>query len=1104
MSQDDKLWYKDAIIYEVPVRAYQDAIGSGVGNFRGLTQKLDYLEDLGITTVWLLPFYPSPLKDDGYDIADYMDVHPIYGTLSDFKTFLEEAHRRGLKVITELVINHTSDQHPWFQRARLSPPGSNERNFYVWSDTTDKFSNVPLMFPDFENSNWTWDPVAKQYYWHRFYSHQPDLNFDNPEVWKALFPIVDFWMEMGVDGMRLDAVPYLFEREGTLCEHLPETHGFLKALRAHVDAKFPNRMFLAEANAWPEDAVSYFGEDDECHMAFHFPLMPRLFMALQQEDRFPILDIFAQTPNIPANCQWCLFLRNHDELTLAMVTDEERDYMFRAYARDSQAKIFLGIRHRLAPLLRNDRRRIELMNALLFSMPGTPVIYYGDEIGMGDNIYLGDRNGVRTPMQWSADRNAGFSRANPQKLYSQIILDPEYHYEAVNVEAQQNNPSSLLWWTKRLIALRKKHKSLGRGSIEFLRPENSKVLAYIRQFEEETLLLVANLSRFVQQTDLDLKSFAGWVPEELYGHSRFPVIQEVPYSITLGPHGFYWFLLKKSSRASEHPESEVQVPTLEVKVDWSELFENPSFDEIEEVLQPLIEKLIPENLDGPLMSCHVATSWRMQNRGPESVYILVVRLEWREGLPESFLLPLTFTADDQPRELLIPAGQSVLAKVGGPRPGRIIDAAATPEHFWNLIHAIAENRRLSLERGFIRSLSFSEFDPNPPSTEGLPSVQRGQDGDLTAIFDSRFILRTFRDLNEGIHPDVEVGRFLTKQNYFGIVPILGTAELHRGDQGISTLAVLKSFVPNQKTAWEQAQHLLSQFFEKATALSRSKANRMSESDEVNSLEFEADRNLLFAESEAMAEALGKNLAELQVALTSDPSNPAFVPELTTSTYQRSVYQTMRSVTEQILRRFKWGKYSIPESARELVDRLQNSFPALDQRFRKAMDPKIDGYRIRCHGDYHLARLLFVGDNYILTDFVGDSSRSISERRIKKLGLRDLATLLRSMDYVLNSVIYDLGNHRGRAPGVIREEDQALVAGWAEQWRIRTTTHLIDSYLKDPRITHLLPSKPEIMHSLLNLFQVERALVELDYDLRRRPEWIIVPLNAIFRCIEEIP
>src|SRR5437762_6377178 len=498
MLTDDPLWYKDAIIYELHVRAFHDSVGDGVGDFRGLAQKLDYLQDLGVTVIWLLPFYPSPLKDDGYDIAEYTSINPAYGTLPDAQEQLAAAHERGIRVITELVLNHTSDQHPWFQRARLAPPESLERDFYVWSDTPDKYREARIIFKDFETSNWAWDPVAKAYYWHRFYSHQPDLNFGNPAVHGALFKVLEFWLKLGVDAFRLDAIPNLYQREDTTCENLPETHVILKELRKRLDAHYPGKMLLAEANQWPEDSRPYFGEGDECHMAFNFPVMPRMYMALAQEDRFPIIDIMAQTPAIPDNCQWAMFLRNHDELTLEMVTDEDRDYMWRTYASDRQARINLGIRRRLAPLMQNHRGRIHLMNGLLFSFPGTPIIYYGDEIGMGDNIYLGDRNGVRTPMQWSADRNAGFSRANPQQLFLPVIIDPQYHYEQVNVEAQQASPHSLLWWTKRLIALRKRFHAFGRGALEFLHPKNRKILAFLRRYHEEYILVVANLSRFVE------------------------------------------------------------------------------------------------------------------------------------------------------------------------------------------------------------------------------------------------------------------------------------------------------------------------------------------------------------------------------------------------------------------------------------------------------------------------------------------------------------------------------------------------------------------------------------------------------------------------------
>src|SRR5712675_985880 len=566
-SASDPLWYKDAIIYELHVRAFKDSNADGAGDFPGLLQKLDYLQDLGVTCLWLLPFFPSPLKDDGYDISDYLNVHPMYGTLEDFQTFLDAAHARDFQVMIELVVNHTSDQHPWFQAARQSPPGSPAREFYVWSDTDQKYKDARIIFTDTERSNWTWDPVARQYYWHRFFSHQPDLNYDNPRVVEEMVKVMRFWLDMGVDALRMDAIPYLAERDGTTCENLPETHAIIKKFRKEMDSGYSNRMILAEANQWPTDVRPYFGDGDECHMAFHFPLMPRIYMALRQEDRLPITDIVAQTPPIPDTCQWGLFLRNHDELTLEMVTDDERDYMYLAYSGDSRMRINVGIRRRLAPLMENNRRRIELLNSLLFSFPGTPILYYGDEIGMGDHIYLGDRNGVRTPMQWNGDRNAGFSTAVPAKLYFPVIMDPIWGYQSINVEAQQSDQSSLLHWTRNMIALRKLFHVFGRGTQEFLNPDNRKILAYIRHYEEngisESVLCVANLSRFSQPVSLDLAKFAGMIPVEMLGYVPFPPLTTQPYPLTLAPYSFLWLELQP---APETPEP-VQVPKEEPIVD---------------------------------------------------------------------------------------------------------------------------------------------------------------------------------------------------------------------------------------------------------------------------------------------------------------------------------------------------------------------------------------------------------------------------------------------------------------------------------------------------------------------------------------------------------
>ncbi len=661
MAEVDQLWYKDAVVYQVHVRAFSDSANDGVGDFRGLTQKLDYLQDLGATVLWLLPFYPSPLRDDGYDIADYMSVHPAYGTLQDFKVFLREAHARGLKVIIELVLNHTSDQHPWFQRARRAKPGSRHRDYYVWSDTPDKYRDARIIFKDFETSNWTWDPESRAYYWHRFYSHQPDLNFEHPEVRKAMFHVLDHWLGMGVDGLRLDAVPYLFEQEGTNCENLPKTHAFLREIRQYVDAHYPGRMLLAEANQWPEDAVSYFGQGDECHAAFHFPVMPRMFMAVQMEDRFPVIDIMQQTPEIPDACQWMIFLRNHDELTLEMVTDEERDYMYRVYAHNPQARINLGIRRRLAPLLGNHRRKIELLNSLLMSLPGTPVIYYGDEIGMGDNIYLGDRNGVRTPMQWSPDRNAGFSQANPQQLYLPLIIDHEYHYEAVNVETSRRNPYSLFWWMKRIIALRQQSQVFSRGTLRFLFPENAKVLAYLRTYQEQSILVVANLSRFCQFVELDLSEFRGTTPVEVFGHTPFPRIGDLPYLLTLGPHSFYWFVVQKPAQqavvattaAPAPAKVSVELAPLRVTRDWQRVFE----DQAKRALEKHLARALPSRrwFGGKAKAIRAATVLDVvalpSAEDGQRISLALVRVDYVDDEPETYLLPLAFAAGEQARQM---------------------------------------------------------------------------------------------------------------------------------------------------------------------------------------------------------------------------------------------------------------------------------------------------------------------------------------------------------------------------------------------------------------------------------------------------------------------
>ena len=767
-------WYKDAIIYELHVRAFYDRDGDGIGDFLGLTEKLDYLQDLGITAIWLLPFYPSPLKDDGYDIADYTGIHEKYGNLRDFKLFLREAKKRGLRVITELVINHTSDQHPWFQRARHSPPDSVYRNYYVWSNNPEKYKETRIIFQDFESSNWTWDPIAQSYYWHRFYSHQPDLNFDNPAVKKEIFRAMDFWLKMGVDGLRLDAVPYLFEREGTNCENLPETHLFLKELRRHVDAKFTDRMLLAEANQWPEDAAAYFGQGDECHMAFHFPLMPRMFMALRMEDRFPIVDILQQTPSIPEPCQWALFLRNHDELTLEMVTDEERDYMYRVYSQDPQARINLGIRRRLAPLLGNHRRRIEIMKSILFAMPGTPVLYYGDEIGMGDNIFLGDRDGVRTPMQWSPDRNAGFSRANSQRLYLPVIIDPEYHYEAVNVEGQQNNPLSLLWWIKRLISQRKHHKALSRGSIEFLFPENSKVLTFIRRYGQEIILIVNNLSRFVQYVELDLSAYRGLMPIELISRNNFPLIGELPYMITLGPHTAYWFSLEEPPPAEiQATPLDAQIPTLPLDGQLEDFFRMPSRTILEDLLASYLPRCRWFGGKARQIKSTTVSEIIPFPYGEMMAYLVMVTVGYLEGEPETYVLPLAAASGENISTIQKDFPQFLIARFKDDADEMIVYEPIFENQFQQaLLQAIDRRRRFKGSYGELVAFSTASYRnlKRWMKTGISSSIAKAEQSNTSIVYGEWLIFKLLRRAEEGESLDLEIGRFLTEKSSFPIVP----------------------------------------------------------------------------------------------------------------------------------------------------------------------------------------------------------------------------------------------------------------------------------------------------------------------------------------------
>ncbi|HKR28461.1 MAG TPA: maltose alpha-D-glucosyltransferase, partial [Acidobacteriaceae bacterium] len=762
-SVTDPLWYKDAIVYEVHVRAFFDSNNDGIGDFPGLMEKLDYLQDLGVTCLWILPFFPSPLRDDGYDISDYLSVNPSYGTLDDFRQFLDAAHARGLQVMIELVINHTSDQHPWFQRARHAPAGSNERNYYVWSDTDQKYKDARIIFTDTEKSNWTWDPVAQAYYWHRFFSHQPDLNYDHPAVLEEVLEVMRYWLDMGVDALRIDAIPYLVERDGTNCENLPETHGIIKRIRAAIDEGYSGRMVLAEANQWPTDVRPYFGDGDECHMAFHFPLMPRIYMALRQEDRLPITDIMAQTPDIPETCQWGLFLRNHDELTLEMVSDDERDYMYLAYSADPRMRINIGIRRRLAPLLDNNRRRIELLNSLLFSFPGTPILYYGDELGMGDNIYLGDRNGVRTPMQWSSDRNAGFSRCNPAKLYSPVIMDPVWGYEAVNVEAQQNDPSSLLNWMRNMIALRKLFQVFGRGTLHFLDPSNRKILAYVRHYDGETVLCVANLSRFAQPVQLDLTGMEGMIPVEMLGYVEFPPITRQPYALTLGPYGFLWLELQPSlNPAAELSEDQEQSFFVEHERDWQTVLSGDGVRKLEALLPAWLQR---QRWFGSksrkIRRVQVTDSVLIDDN---CTALLWVGVEYQEGEPDTWLAPLGITLGEGAEKLRESAPHQVLANAGSAmRSGVIHEGLLRSSAAAALLEILARGEEVRTRNGILRGLPGALL----PGLRGVqPLTTRivgAEQSNTSVIFGDRLIMKTFRRQQNGPNPDVEIGRFLSEQ-----------------------------------------------------------------------------------------------------------------------------------------------------------------------------------------------------------------------------------------------------------------------------------------------------------------------------------------------------
>ncbi|TAK82838.1 MAG: maltose alpha-D-glucosyltransferase [Aquabacterium sp.] len=1084
-ANDAALWYKDAVIYQLNVKAFFDSNDDGMGDFKGVAAKLDYVKDLGVNTIWLMPFYPSPLRDDGYDIAGYEDIHPQYGTLDDFKLMLDEAHKRELKVITELVINHTSDAHPWFQAARRAPAGSPERDFYVWSDTDDKYRGTRIIFTDTETSNWTWDPVAKAYFWHRFFSHQPDLNFDNPAVMEAVFRTMRFWLDLGVDGFRLDAIPYLVEREGTNNENLPETHAVIKQLRAAIDANYPNRFLLAEANQWPEDVNDYFGDGDECHAAYHFPLMPRMYMAIAQEDRFPVVEIMAQTPDIPDNCQWAIFLRNHDELTLEMVTSKERDYMYSTYAADPRARINLGIRRRLAPLMDNDMDRIKLMNSLLLSMRGSPIIYYGDEIGMGDNFFVGDRNGVRTPMQWSPDRNAGFSRADPQRLYLPPIMDANYGFEAVNVEAQLRDPSSLLHWMRRMLAVRKTSQSFGRGDLVFLKPGNRKILAYLREHRGEAILCVANLSRSAQPVELDLARFKGRVPVEMLGRTAFPPVGELPYLLTLPGYGFYWFRLAEDVAVPSWHTSMLPLeerPVLVLFDGWHSLFRDhvvpwriglaiktrAQFEE--DTLPRFVETQRWYAAKGAAAKAARLADHAIWEAGEDSWLLPLVDVEGA-GEAARYFVPLAMAWEETDEEKMRALGTAAVARVRQQAKVGVMADAFWDERFCRqLVRNIGERREIKTEAGSIRFVPTAAFAdlagrPLDAMVVGRP---RGQSSNTIVTLDETLFVKGYRRLRTGVNPEYEMGRFLTEVAKFPhCVPVAGVVE-HVGRNGeVTTLAMAQSYVSNQGDGWSYTLDYLERHFEEQRT-------------SVKALPKDVHGAYL-----ALVETLGRRTAQLHLALATPSGDAAFDPAPITAADTTAWRQQILAEAATTLDMLEAALPQLPEHARaDAREVLQLRLPILQRIETQSGAPR--GLKTRFHGDYHLAQVLLVKNDFVITDFEGEPGRSFEERRAKHSPLRDVAGMLRSFGYAAAGAIRKLD---GQA------EDRGALELLAAEWEAAARAAFLLGYEETAGGSGIYDGlRPG--EGLLGLFELEKALYELRYELNNRPDWVRIPLQGI--------
>ncbi len=1083
-ATEDPLWYKDAIIYQLHLKSFFDGNNDGVGDFKGLLEKLDYIAELGVTAIWMLPFYPSPRRDDGYDIADYEGVHSDYGDMDDVRRFVEAAHARHLRVITELVINHTSDQHPWFQAARHAPPGSPERDRYVWSDTDEKYDGTRIIFLDTETSNWTWDPVANAYYWHRFYSHQPDLNFDNPAVLQDVLGIMRFWLDLGIDGLRLDAVPYLVEREGTNNENLPETHDILKLIRAELDRYGSGRMLLAEANQWPEDAQQYFGDGDECHMSFHFPLMPRMYMAIAREDRFPITDIMRQTPAIPANCQWAVFLRNHDELTLEMVTSGERDYLWNTYAADRRARINLGIRRRLAPLLERDRRRVELMNGLLLSMPGTPVIYYGDEIGMGDNIFLGDRDGVRTPMQWSMDRNGGFSRADPAQLVLPPIMDAHYGFQAVNVEAQSSDPHSLLNWTRRMLAVRRRHQAFGRGTQRFLYPGNRKILAFLREHtgddnQTETLLCVSNVSRTAQAVELDLSAYAGRVPVDIVGGSVFPPVGQLTYLLTLPPYGFYWFLLAKAAQLpswhSAPPEPLPEYATLVMRAGLADVLgkEGRSVLENEALPAYLPKRRWFASKTERLQGTRLAYAAALPTTGGAVMFAEVEAI--LPGRTERYVLPFGIAWEDETSGAL--AQQLALTRVRrGPRVGYLTDAFAVDAMARGLIGALRNNAIVKLDDGELRykpTAKLIELDLAPDAEIRRLSAEQSNS---SLIVGDAVVLKLVRRVLSGVHPEAEMTGYLTERGFANTAPLLGEVVRVSSDGTPHTVALAQGFVRNQGDGWGYTLDFLASGVEAAALTGQEDADT-------------------FSGYEVFARSIGTRLGELHAALSQPTDKPDFTPqpasEAVLDEWAAGAIEQIDSALTMLGSMKTWPDEATEAQARFVLDHAD----ALRDAARRLARQGAGSLETRVHGDFHLGQVLVVqGDAYII-DFEGEPARTMEQRRAKSCAMRDVAGLLRSFDYAAAAA----------APGRAATSEQASERrqGILHEFRERASTVFLEAYRAVLETAEPRWVPPDAEAALLDLFLLEKAAYEIKYEAANRPTWLGIPLGGLHAIAERL-